>query len=325
MCIRDRSESVFKDFMEDTEESLRKMMEADVNNGKFARFLKTTELVTEFKDILLNRYYRYLKGAFTYQISEKCRDYPGMSMLEFGHFCEHAQVTDAKLRVKDIDRIFIASNFETTEVSENPDNRFCRFEFVEAMLRLSVARFPDMQSNKVPATEIFTRFMEEIIGDRMVTPFEETEGFRQAEIYTLGVNDVLAANIDTIDQIYRKYKERQNFLSLENIRTMIRDASLELSSKEIIKLFSYSKMSIINELDSNKSRISYTSMQFVEFLEFLVRLANQCFNGSEEEKMPLHLKVNELMEALAALVGSTKSDFVDQPEYYDSYEQDYYS
>lgn len=57
-------------------------------------------------------------------------------------------------------------------------------------------------------------------------------------------------------------------------------------------------------------------MVFVEFLEFIVRVTILAFQESEDEIVPLHLKIDAVMEAIALIVGMKKAEFFDHPDYY---------
>ena len=40
-----------------------------------------------------------------------------------------------------IDRLFIATNFEITEMEDNPDRELCRYELYELLLRIGNAKY----------------------------------------------------------------------------------------------------------------------------------------------------------------------------------------
>ena len=47
------------------------------------------------------------------------------------------QVSD----LKDIDRVFIATNYEEEDLEENDDSSLCRFEFLEIICRMAKIKY----------------------------------------------------------------------------------------------------------------------------------------------------------------------------------------
>ena len=48
---------------------------------------------------------------------------------------------DFDLTNSDVDRIFLATNFEEQDLEENDDNSLCRFEFMEIIARLAREKY----------------------------------------------------------------------------------------------------------------------------------------------------------------------------------------
>lgn len=64
-------------------------------------------------------------------------------------------------------------------------------------------------------------------------------------------------------------------------------------------------MSVINELDK-KSQVTYIQITFVEFLEFIARIAEITFKGSELEHIELHKKIGHILDELLVVVDCEK-------------------
>jgi hypothetical protein len=43
--------------------------------------------------------------------------------------------------MKDIDKIFIATNFEIVDLDENADRSLCRYEFFEIIVRMAYSKY----------------------------------------------------------------------------------------------------------------------------------------------------------------------------------------
>ena len=85
-----------------------------------------------------------------------------------------------------------------------------------------------------------------------------------------------------------------------------------ISEHEIMKLFVYSKMTVIDELDG-RERAKYFHLEFVEFLEYLCRVAHVCFHSKPEfnGQKSISLVLEKLLELL---LKSIKLNFVSQEQ-----------
>ena len=66
-----------------------------------------------------------------------------------------------------------------------------------------------------------------------------------------------------------------------------------------------SKMSVVEETAID-AKITYNKMIFVEFLEFLGRIAELYFEGSEMEELELHQKLEFLLDEILPVVGAKR-------------------
>ena len=68
---------------------------------------------------------------------------------------------------------------------------------------------------------------------------------------------------------------------------LIFDSNLLITKSQIKQAYVLSKMTVIDE-NSNDAIIQYNKLIYVEFLEFLGRIAELYFKGSEMEDLPLY-------------------------------------
>ncbi len=66
-----------------------------------------------------------------------------------------------------------------------------------------------------------------------------------------------------------------------------------------------SKSSIADEF-AKDSLMNYYKMSYTEFLEFLARIAELYFEGSEMEEIDLHLKLEYLLDELLVMVNAKR-------------------
>lgn len=83
---------------------------------------------------------------------------------------------------------------------------------------------------------------------------------------------------------------------------------VEVEPRELIKLFAFSKMNILDEMDGEKSN---DKMQFVEFLEFITRVADYVY----KDYVGLDVKLKRFLEAVLNGVGMKfKEPVIEEPE-----------
>ena len=85
----------------------------------------------------------------------------------------------------------------------------------------------------------------------------------------------------------QRWAHSLDFMTIEDcIQLVCYDSELKFSQKEVHQVFAMSKMSVINDCDA-RGPLEYQRMVFVEFLEFLARLAVMRFSGTELEDYTL--------------------------------------
>jgi len=114
---------------------------------------------------------------------------------------------DKNLTSQDIDRIFIATNFEAEDIEENDDKGLCRYEWVEIMARMAKAKFTDKK-----VVDTVYEACELLLGGYVVPNSIEKMGwqsFRDEQLWTLDVDDMLKANLQGVDALYRMFATTQ--------------------------------------------------------------------------------------------------------------------
>ena len=114
---------------------------------------------------------------------------------------------------------------------------------------------------------------------------EDILGFRLKRIYKdYTVQTILMKNYMGLQKLYNQHMASysitrvnaakfsiQSAVSMMRISLILKD---QLSDLQIIKSYAVSKMTVIDEMHD---RGSYYSLVFVEFMEFLCRVANQLY------------------------------------------------
>lgn len=92
-------------------------------------------------------------------------------------------------------------------------------------------------------------------------------------------------------------------MSLKDLKQILDDAEIEFSEAEISMVFGMSKQTVINDNDE-KGQAALLRMTFVEFLEFIGRLAVVKFLETEMEELPLGQKIAYILDDLFAVIGA---------------------
>lgn len=107
-----------------------------------------------------------------------------------------------------IDRIFIATNVEMVELADNPDRDLCRYEFYEIIVRIADEKYKKSHicDNLPDAVEML--ITENILrNSNFVIPWHR---WRVIDLWSLKVDDLYKANLDTLKLIYNVSLKKVN-------------------------------------------------------------------------------------------------------------------
>ena len=165
-------------------------------------------------------------------------------------------------------------------VKFNPiGNSLCRYEFFEVLVRLAQLKYKDTGLAKTFSEGLEMLIQENLIKNANPDPWNQ---FRQEDLWTLEVVDVFDANLENLKKVYQNYtNQNKKFLNMEDcVNLCMREAaSLSMSEKDVKIAYAMCKMTVVNEPANYKA---YNIMVFVEFLEFIGRLAHYKFKGTSE-------------------------------------------
>jgi len=106
-------------------------------------------------------------------------------------------------------------------------------------------------------------------------------------------------------------------------KLILADAKLTgLNKYHVTRCFVMSKMSVVEE-SAPDAVLTYKKLQYVEFLEFLARIAELYFEGSEMEELQLHEKLEYLLDELLPLVNAKRVKQVVVIEEFSESDEDY--
>ena len=129
------------------------------------------------------------------------------------------------------------------------NNNMCRYEFMEAIVRLARAKYIDTQKES-----LLSEGLRKIIEDDILKnwPWEPWQEFRVNQLWTKEVSDVFMVNIDIIKNLMSQYSTSRSgrkpiFGKAEVMKLFTRDSNLSLGDGETTFFYGMSKMTVVNE------------------------------------------------------------------------------
>ena len=235
--------SVFQKWRQDTPKQLSDAYNEDIKLWKGYRFIKDEGDKADTERVL-QKYFAELKETFIAIAATSA--WPNVGQLDFCDFATKARFLDAAVNISCVDRSFIAANLKVADVATAPSNGLKRFEFLEIIVRLANSKYGE---TKVVKT--YAEATEKLITDCVLPYFvpEPWQEFRDKELWTIDVNDLLESNLENLENVYRRFRTpTKQFLDLEDCITLCtRDTNLGISEKDIAFCFGYCQMTVVNE------------------------------------------------------------------------------
>jgi len=142
-------------------------------------------------------------------------------------------MVDKYLTVATLDRIFIATKVAVKGMPDHPERDMCRFEFYESLVRIAATKFKD---SGICST--YAESLKALIKQCILPNFKgyEWQGWRSKELWTMEINDILYANLDSLKRVYGHYfTPKTRWLTYQDAIAMVcRDSPVQLADKEAI-------------------------------------------------------------------------------------------
>ena len=185
---------------------------------------------------MLQKHYPALKETFLAIAATSA--WPNVGQLDFCDFATKARFLDAQVNIACVDRSFIAANLKVADQATAPSNGLKRFEFLEILVRLANSKYGEPKIVKTYAEATEKLITECVIPYYTPDPWQE---FRDKELWTIDVNDLLESNLESLEAIYRRFRTpTKQFMDLEDcINLCTRDTNLGISEKDVLFCFGY--------------------------------------------------------------------------------------
>ena len=179
-----------------------------------------------------------------------------------------------------------------------------RYEFLEIIVRIANAKYKD-QMYCATSSEALKRLLDENIFPNLEESIQKH--FRENLLYTEEVNDILTRNEVGLKKLFGLYTHGQKrYMTVKDSVDLINlKSEMRFLEKQVIKQYGLSKMIHVDAI--NNPEFPYR-MVFVEFLEFIGRIAFEVFKDHEKMKNePLHLKIDALFTKMFKVVKFQKA------------------
>ena len=197
-----KEESVFARWKRDTKDTLEAAFAEDMLHWKGARLIKDVADRTATVEVL-RQHFAILKEIFINE-SSGGSVYPGISSLGISDLGQRCKLLDdgvsPPFNLSSLDRAYIAASY--TQNASDPPNMI-RFEFLEALVRIADSRF--IATKQIKTYEEATK---KLIEEFVLPNFKPVEGWqdwRDKELWTLDINDLLKANLDKLKRIHQSF------------------------------------------------------------------------------------------------------------------------
>ena len=161
-----------------------------------------------------------------------------------------------------------------------------------------------------------TRALDNLLRLKIKPFFEDIKfrwgAFREEDLWCREVELVFTLNEAPLREIYHKYARMNcgkdekplnaDYMTLNECMILMREhCPLKLSKYLIREAFALCKMTVINE-HSQAGTQQYQELKYVEFLEFIARVADLFFTGSEMEGIELHEKIEHILDEILPII-----------------------
>ena len=277
-----KMEADSQDYYE-TPDMLRKALLEDIKHAHRIKGLFDRNDFGICQSILQDNYLTLSETFRKYCCDEKQNGYFMISWNSFSKWCSDASIIDKRnCRIRDIDQVFVKVNAQTRGVDQNHSKALTRFEFIEAVVRLSQRRYRTLSTGP----DKLRAFIEKHI-IACVDPLWAIQKFREEHLYTEAVHQVFYKRIIAIKKLYKEAaasdgpkEDYVELMSLKEFMGILRKVKI-ISKKDFkpvkaIHAFAQSQMMTLDEQKrdtKDKRRDSHETMTLVEFLEALCRIA----------------------------------------------------
>jgi len=245
---------------------------------------------------MIKKKHKLLRKAFMFYAGMGSGDPFCLGLNSYTSFLEESNIPDRdskQCKRSDCDTLYIVANFSTKDAPQsegNSDNALARFEFIEAMIRLAVAKYGKGVATNEVSDAIQMILSQNVEPNLKLVANLDPNDFRKDRLYTEECDDLFRKHEKVLRALYSRYRQvpksggvRPKMLDIGGWEIMADDLNLisdEFTLLDMRICYLYSRMLFKDEMKDYKKTIHLT---FIDFLEALSRMADALSFPSMED------------------------------------------
>lgn len=249
-----------------------------------------------------------LKNVFK-QYSAAAGDPFTMGSNAFSDFIADCNIVDdASCTRANIDMAFITANLSGPKCKANPKRSLLRFQFLEIVASLAIAKFSTAASPVIAVRKLLNEY---IVPNAV---WHDSQSYRNgdyARLYCRTVDMVIREHLGLLQSVFDMLCGNANRLLFTDFMTFIESISVldeTLASREVKLSILYCKETHVNEIAEQEA---LRSVSFVEFVEALCRIADIKDFSVQYSKFIADARASSNIYLIAKEIGVIDSDLSD--------------
>ena len=256
---------------------------------------------------VLRANYDVVKGAFKqFSLLSSSGDVFAMGWNALSEFAVACDLPEKKsLSRADIDMTFFTSGCLGPSSPKNTKQTLCRFQFLDAVVRLALRRF----QGDSPAGAM--RKLIDLMRDVKTIETAQSAADFHRRAWTQETDQLLRKHMDLLASVYAAYSGKDDkpgqpkFMSLPEWLSLLNSFMSDFSERDAKQAFSRAVQTVVDEMATEKHR----RLAFLEFLKALVRLAGSLASSDDDPRLLLEA-LHRIIESLVALRADDNATFL---------------
>lgn len=290
--------SIFAQYRSDSSIVLGQAFDNDYSATNLCKLLlvgpEPARSETEACDVLRDNY-DVIKGAFR-QFAISSTEPFNMGWNSFTEFVLSVNLPDKqRLTRADVDMTFFTSSCIGPSGPRNPKKFLCRFQFLDAVVRLALKRWQGTNGSETPA-DALRKLIDAIRKLPAVESAQDVQAFHH-RAWGKESDDLIRSHLELLTSIYDKYSGKDEkpglpkqmsqaeWMSFVDKAGFMQDGECRgISEREAKQAYARALQTVSDEMADDKHR----KLSFIEFIEAILRVidvlaANTMHDGTEDE------------------------------------------
>ncbi|KAK9816567.1 hypothetical protein WJX72_002063 [[Myrmecia] bisecta] len=237
---------------------------------------------------MLKKHFQMLYSCFVFYGCSGGSDTFHIGLNAFTAFLDDCKIPDPEsqsVKRSDCDTVFIVANFQPDKKSPaclvNDEHALMRFEFLEAVVRLGIAKYGRSQETDNVAEAVATLIERNLMPSLPPGALIISNEFRNERLYCEEVDEVYKRNLPVLKALYSRFRMRPptgglrlKVLKMDSWMALLEQAHMldaEFGLQQAQLAYMWSRMAVVDEI---KDYARYESLSFMDLLEVLGRMAD---------------------------------------------------